>query len=50
MASIFGILLSILFLVLQAPDVALSEMVVGAAVYPLMIVLAVSKTQCEGAE
>jgi uncharacterized MnhB-related membrane protein len=34
-ASFFGILLAILFFVLQAPDVALSEIVVGAVALPL---------------
>lgn len=38
--SVFGLLLSLLFLVLQAPDVALSQLGVGAAVVPLMVMLA----------
>jgi energy-converting hydrogenase B subunit D len=42
-ASLFGILLAILFFVLQAPDVALSEIVVGAVALPLMILLALAK-------
>lgn len=42
-ASFFGILLAILFFVLQAPDVALSEIVVGAVALPLMILLALAK-------
>ena len=47
-ASLYGMLLSILFLVLQAPDVALSEIVVGAVAYPLMVVIAVAKTTGRG--
>jgi energy-converting hydrogenase B subunit D len=42
-ASFFGILLAILFFVLQAPDVALSETVVGAVALPLMILLSLAK-------
>jgi energy-converting hydrogenase B subunit D len=34
--------LVVLFLVLQAPDVALSELVVGAVGFPLAIVVVVS--------
>ena len=41
--SIFGILLGILFFAVQAPDVALSEIVVGAVALPLMILLAMAK-------
>jgi energy-converting hydrogenase B subunit D len=42
-ASFFGILLAILFFALQAPDVALSEIVVGAVALPLMILLSLAK-------
>ena len=42
-ASFFGILLALLFFVLQAPDVALSEIVVGAVALPLMILLSLAK-------
>jgi energy-converting hydrogenase B subunit D len=41
--SLFGAALSALFLVLQAPDVALSQIVVGAVAYPLMVLLALGK-------
>ena len=41
--SMFGILLGILFFAVQAPDVALSEIVVGAVALPLMILLALAK-------
>ncbi len=43
--SVFGLLLAILFMVLQAPDVALSEIAVGTVVVPLMIMLAVRKVR-----
>jgi energy-converting hydrogenase B subunit D len=49
-ASIYGLLLSTLFLALQAPDVALSETVVGAVLFPLMIVLALAKVKGKGAQ
>jgi uncharacterized MnhB-related membrane protein len=48
-ASLFGILLAILFFVLQAPDVALSEIVVGAVALPLMILLSLAKIRGGGA-
>ncbi|HEX3791020.1 MAG TPA: hydrogenase subunit MbhD domain-containing protein [Pseudonocardiaceae bacterium] len=39
--SIYGVLLSVLFLVLAAPDVALSQVAIGSAVVPLMVLLVV---------
>jgi energy-converting hydrogenase B subunit D len=44
-ASMYGLLLTVLFFALQAPDVALSELAVGMVAVPLMILLALSKTQ-----
>ena len=41
--SVFGVSLAILFLAFQAPDVALSQIVVGAVVLPAMIMLALRK-------
>lgn len=41
--SVFGVLLSVLFLSLQAPDVALSQLAVGTAFVPLMVMLAIRK-------
>jgi uncharacterized MnhB-related membrane protein len=38
-ASLFGLLLALLFFLYQAPDVALSQVVVGAVALPLMILL-----------
>ena len=43
--SFFGMLLGVLFFVFQAPDVALSEIVVGAVASPLMILLALAKVR-----
>jgi uncharacterized MnhB-related membrane protein len=39
--SFFGLTLTVLFLTLQAPDVALSQIGVGAAIVPLMVMLAI---------
>ena len=44
-ASIYGLVLGILFFVFQAPDVALSQTVVGAVALPLMILLALAKVR-----
>jgi uncharacterized MnhB-related membrane protein len=41
--SMFGLILSLMFMVFQAPDVALSQIVVGAVGLPLMILLAIAK-------
>ena len=43
--SIYGLILGILFFVFQAPDVALSQTVVGAVALPLMILLALAKVK-----
>jgi energy-converting hydrogenase B subunit D len=45
--SFYGILLGILFFLFQAPDVALSQIVVGAVALPLMIMLALAKARGE---
>ncbi len=42
-ASLQGLLLGILFFLFQAPDVALSQIAVGAVALPLMILLALAK-------
>jgi energy-converting hydrogenase B subunit D len=39
--SVYGLLLAVLFMALQAPDVALSQLAVGSAVVPLMVLLTV---------
>ena len=44
-ASIYGLVLGLLFFVFQAPDVALSQTAVGAVALPLMILLALAKVR-----
>ena len=44
-ASLYGLVLTVLFVVFQAPDVALSELGVGTVAVPLMILLALSKAR-----
>jgi uncharacterized MnhB-related membrane protein len=41
--SAFGLLMAVLFVVVAAPDVALSQIGVGTAVVPLMVLLALRK-------
>lgn len=41
--GVLGLLLALLFFALQAPDVALSEIVVGSLAIPLMLLLAIAK-------
>src|SRR5581483_5967259 len=41
--SFFGLLLAIMFFIFQAPDVAFSQIVVGAVVIPLMVLLTLIK-------
>lgn len=41
--SFYGVLLAILLFAFQAPDVALSQIVVGAVVLPLMLLLAIAR-------
>jgi uncharacterized MnhB-related membrane protein len=41
--GIYGLTLVVLFLVLQAPDVALSAIVVGTAAFPLILLAAIVK-------
>lgn len=41
--SAFGLTMALLFMALQAPDVALSQIGVGTAIVPLMVMLAVRK-------
>lgn len=46
--SFYGFLLGIMFFVFQAPDVALSQIVVGAVALPLMILLALARVKKQG--
>jgi uncharacterized MnhB-related membrane protein len=41
--SVFGLTLAIFFVTVQAPDVALSQLAIGTAVVPLMIMLTIQK-------
>lgn len=43
--SFYGILLGLMFLIFQAPDVALSQFAVGAVALPLMVLLTLSKVR-----
>lgn len=43
--SVLGVVLAVLFTVLQAPDVGLSQLAVGAALTPLLLLLAVHKVR-----
>ena len=46
-SSVYGVLLVVFFLVLQAPDVALSELVVGAVGFPIVIAVAIAVDRSE---
>ncbi|HEX4252462.1 MAG TPA: hydrogenase subunit MbhD domain-containing protein [Pseudonocardia sp.] len=51
--ALFGVLLAVLFVLLGAPDAALSEIGVGSAVTPLLVLLtvrAVARTRDRGAD
>jgi energy-converting hydrogenase B subunit D len=41
--SFYGILFALLFVIFQAPDVALSQITIGAVILPLMLLLALTK-------
>ncbi|MEU7057192.1 hydrogenase subunit MbhD domain-containing protein [Streptomyces sp. NPDC046197] len=43
--SLLGVSLAVLFTVLQAPDVGLSQLAVGSALTPLLIMLSVRKVR-----
>jgi uncharacterized MnhB-related membrane protein len=43
--AVFGLILAFVFALLQAPDVALSQLAVGTAVTPLLILLTVRKVR-----
>jgi uncharacterized MnhB-related membrane protein len=45
--SFYGLLLSLLFLAIQAPDVALSQLAVGAVAVPLMLLVALANVRRE---
>ena len=41
--SFYGLLFALLFFLFQAPDVALSQITVGAIALPLMVMLAITR-------
>jgi energy-converting hydrogenase B subunit D len=43
--SAYGVLLAVLFLAFQAPDVTLSELAVGAVVLPVLLLLTLAKVR-----
>lgn len=43
--GIFGLSLVVLFVVLQAPDVGLSELVVGTVAFPLVLLATIARTK-----
>lgn len=43
--SAYGVLLAVLFLTFQAPDVTLSELVTGAVVLPAILLLTLAKVR-----
>jgi uncharacterized MnhB-related membrane protein len=45
--SAYGLVLGVLMVALQAPDVALAQIAVGTAVVPLLVVLTVAKVDRE---
>lgn len=49
-SGVFGVALAVLFFTFQAPDVALSEIVVATVAVPLMVLLALAKMREEEEE
>lgn len=45
--SFYGIILGLLFFILRAPDVALSQITIGAVALPLMFMLSLAKVRRE---
>jgi uncharacterized MnhB-related membrane protein len=50
LVGLFGMVLAVLFVVVQAPDVALSQLVVGSAALPAMVLFALAKTRADASE
>jgi energy-converting hydrogenase B subunit D len=48
--SAYGLVLGVLMVALQAPDVALAQIGIGTAVVPLLVILTVAKVERELAE
>jgi uncharacterized MnhB-related membrane protein len=43
--GLYGLLLVVLFMVFQAPDVALSMLAVGSIAYPLVVLIAIARVR-----
>lgn len=48
--SSYGLMLALLFLAFQAPDVTLSELTVGAVILPVLIMLALAKVRAQDSD
>ena len=48
--ALYGMLLAILFFILQAPDVTLSELTVGTAIIPFLVLVTVAKIRAREAK
>lgn len=48
--SFYGLLCGMMFFIFQAPDVALSQITIGAVMLPLMILLALTKMRRQNLE
>ena len=48
--SSYGLMLALLFLVFQAPDVTLSELTVGAVILPALLMLALAKVRAQDSD
>jgi energy-converting hydrogenase B subunit D len=48
--ALYALTLTILFLVFQAPDVALSMLVVGGIAYPIVLLAAIARVRTGGDE
>jgi energy-converting hydrogenase B subunit D len=45
--TFYGLLMALMFFIFQAPDVAFSQIVVGAVVVPLMVLLTLTKLKAK---
>lgn len=45
--GLYGLILTALFMVFQAPDVALSMLVVGGIAFPLIVLTSISRVRAE---
>jgi energy-converting hydrogenase B subunit D len=48
--GLYGLLLVVLFMVFQAPDVALSMLAVGSIAFPLILLIAIARIRSKTAE